>query len=96
MVNVFQKHNSKWTETNVIMTDKDMNERDVLQEAFPDATLQLCLFHVLRCFRREVTIEAMAIWSAERALVHDFYRSLHIAILRNYMNLLESNFMILV
>ena len=27
-----------------------MMERDVLQEAFLNATLQLCLFRVLRCF----------------------------------------------
>ena len=76
MITTFQIHNPTWTETNVIMTDKDMTERDVLQEAFPNATLQLCLFHVLRCFRREVTTEAMAIRSAERTLVLDILQKL--------------------
>ena len=61
MIVTFQKYNAAWTETNVIVTNKDMTERDALAEAFPDATLQLCLFHVLRCLGREVTIDAMSI-----------------------------------
>ena len=59
MIGTFQKYNAAWTETKVIMTDKDLTERDTLAEAFPDATLQLCLFHALRCFGREITIDAM-------------------------------------
>ena len=51
------------------MTDKDITERDALAKAFPDATLQLCPFHVLRCFGRELTIDAMSIRSAERSLM---------------------------
>ena len=51
------------------MTDKDIIERDALAEAFPDATLQLCPFHVLRCFGRVLTIDAMSIRSAKRSLM---------------------------
>ena len=76
MIGTFQKYNAAWTETKVIMTDKDMTERDALAEAFPDATLQLCLFHVLRCFGREVTIDAMSIRSAERSLALDLSQKL--------------------
>ena len=36
MIGTFQKYNAAWTETKVIMTDKDMTERDALAEAFPD------------------------------------------------------------
>ena len=58
------------------MTDKDMNERDVLSEAFPNATLQLCLFHVLRTFGREITVEAMSIRSAERSVALDILQKI--------------------
>ena len=76
MITTFHKHNPIWTKTNVIMTDKDMTERDVIQKAFPNATLQLCLFHVLRCFRLKVTTEAMAIRSAERAFILNILQKL--------------------
>ena len=59
MIGTFQKYNAAWTETKVIITDKDITERDALAEAFPDATLQLCLFHVLKCVGREMTIDAI-------------------------------------
>ena len=76
MVNTFKKHNSAYCSTRVIMTDKDMNERDVLSEAFPNATLQLCLFHVLRTFGREITVEAMSIRSAERSVALDILQKI--------------------
>ena len=34
MVRIFKKHNTSWSATRVIMTDKDMNERDTLSEEF--------------------------------------------------------------
>ena len=44
-------HDPTWTKTNVIMTDiKDMMERDVLQEAFPNATLQLLSISCAKMF----------------------------------------------
>ena len=76
MVNAFKKLNSAYCSTRVIMTDKDMNERDVLSEAFPNATLQLCLFHVLRTFGREITVEAMSIRSAERSVALDILQKI--------------------
>ena len=76
MVRIFKSHNTSWPATKVIMTDKDMNERDTLSEEFPDAALQLCLFHVLRTFGREITTEAMTIRSAERSLVLDLLQKL--------------------
>ena len=76
MVRIFKKHNTSWPATKVIMTDKDMNERNTLSEEFPEAALQLCLFHVLRTFGREITTEAMSIRSAERILVLDLLQKL--------------------
>ena len=43
------------------MTDKDMGERRELAAAFPAATMQLCLFHMLRSFSRELTQEKMGV-----------------------------------
>ena len=52
---MFKEHNKAWSNTEVVMTDKDMTERRVVTAAFPQANLHLCLFHTLRSFSREVT-----------------------------------------
>ena len=65
-VQLFQKFNPNWGETQVIMSDKDFTERDAFAKCFPSASLNICLFHTLRSFRREVTCEKMGISSAER------------------------------
>ena len=74
MLSGFKSHNPQWGDTKVILTDKDMNERSALQHAFPDVTLQLCLFHVLRSFGQEVTTAAVAIRASERQLVLDIFQ----------------------
>ena len=66
MIKIFKKRNSKWNEIKVFITDKDMTERVVIKQEIPQASLQLCLFHVMRSFRREVTIEKMEISKVER------------------------------
>jgi zinc finger SWIM domain-containing protein 3 len=43
-----------------------MSERNVLGKAMPQANLQLCLFHVLRNFRREITPEKLGITPGEK------------------------------
>jgi zinc finger SWIM domain-containing protein 3 len=48
VIKLFKNHNSSWKDVKVILTDKDMPERNVLGKAMPQANLQLCLFHVLR------------------------------------------------
>ena len=48
------------------MTDKDMTEHTVFSLAFPAATLQLCLFHTLHSFSREVTLDKMGIRAGQR------------------------------
>ena len=73
------------------MTDKDLNERDVLSEAFPNVSLQLCLFHVLHTFGREVTVEAMSIRSVERSVALDVLQKIAYSIvLLKHMKLTES------
>lgn len=68
MVEIFKKHNPSWEKTATIMSDKDFIEREALKTQFPGASIIICLFHVLRTFRREITCEKLGITSAERVL----------------------------
>jgi zinc finger SWIM domain-containing protein 3 len=68
MAEIFKKHNLNWEKTSTIMSDKDFIERDALKSQFPEASILICLFHVLRTFRREITCEKLGITSAERVL----------------------------
>ena len=45
VVQVFQKHNSCWTDTKVVMSDKDFIERDAFAACFPGVVLLICLYH---------------------------------------------------
>jgi zinc finger SWIM domain-containing protein 3 len=65
-IEAFTDSNPAATHTKVIMTDKDFTERNALRAHFPNAAFTICLYHVLRTFRREVTIEKMCITSAQR------------------------------
>lgn len=55
MIDAFQDFNSAWTKTVVIIGDKDFADRDVYMEKYPDAVLQICLYHVFVAFNREIT-----------------------------------------
>ena len=62
-----------WTEpwyrasvNGLLISDKDCNERVVFTKELPGICLQLCLFHVLRSFRREITCDKMGIRAGER------------------------------
>ena len=68
LMNVFIKHNDT-TKTKCIMADKDMVERDIIAEKVPSAALMICLFHTLRTFRREITVEKMNLNAAQRVTV---------------------------
>ena len=46
---------------------QDMNERGVFKSEMPQICLEICLFHVLRTFGREITAEKMGITVGERA-----------------------------
>ena len=64
----FKKHNDEWSLIKCIMSDKDMTERNVMKEQFPQANLLICLFHTLHTFQREITCKKLGISSGERAL----------------------------
>lgn len=65
-VDVFKKFNPSWSDTKVVMSDKDFSEREAFTKCFPGASLNICLYHTLRSFRREITCEKMGISSDER------------------------------
>ena len=66
VINQFKLLNKKWLDVNVILTVKVMSERNVLGKAMPHAHLQLCMFHVPRNFRREVSVEKLDISVGEK------------------------------
>ena len=66
MVQIFKHTNPKWECTKVVMSDKDFNEMPVFKKEFPNASLRICLFHVLRSFRREVTTDKLSIHLGEK------------------------------
>ena len=69
MLQIFKERNPKYLETVVVMTDKDMTERNVIKSEMPHISLQICLFHVLRTFGREITPDKMGISSGEKSTV---------------------------
>lgn len=66
MLAVFKELNPNWHKTTVFIGDKDFADRSVYKEYFPDAVLQICLFHVLQIFNREVTTTKRDITTEER------------------------------
>ena len=79
MALIFKKHNKDWSRTLTIMPDKDFTERNVLLQEFPSAKLLICLYHVLRIFRREITSNKMGITAAERLHVLDILQRMSYA-----------------
>ena len=45
VIDIFKSYNPSWEYVRVIMTDKDITERDVLKTSLPKAELLICLFH---------------------------------------------------
>lgn len=66
IASIFKSYNPSWPETQIILTDKDMTEREAFQSEFPQAKLLICLFHALRSFRREVTVDKRGITTGQR------------------------------
>jgi len=71
MTNVFKKHNPRRNQVAMVMKHKDITERTVFGRAFPNATMHLCLFPVLRTFRWQIMCENFGITSGEQDLVLD-------------------------
>ncbi|XP_049514021.1 uncharacterized protein LOC125941116 [Dermacentor silvarum] len=72
----FNVNNRSTTDTKVIMTDKYFVKRKTLKTAFPCAASTVCLFHVLRTFRREVTVEETGVTSQMRMHILELLQKL--------------------
>lgn len=55
--------------TLTVMTDREMVERGLLRDMFPNATEVICMYQVLRAFKRQMTAEKMALSREEKASV---------------------------
>lgn len=62
--------------TSAVMTDKDFTERKVLREIFSTANFYICLFHVLRTFKREITPQKMSVTPALRIAILEELQSI--------------------
>ena len=76
MIQTFKEHNPAWEQVKVAQTDKDMVERKTLTSEMPVISLLICLFHVLRTFKREITTEKMDITAAEKTEVLEILQEL--------------------
>ncbi|KAK5648265.1 hypothetical protein RI129_003157 [Pyrocoelia pectoralis] len=58
------------------MGDKDLTERSVIKDLFPDVPFYICVFHTLKTFRREITCEKLHITKEERELSLNYLQKL--------------------
>lgn len=68
--------NASWRKTKVILGDKDFADRSIYKEKFPDAELQICLWHVLVALKREVTTTKRDITKFQRELALEILEKL--------------------
>ncbi|XP_031330058.1 uncharacterized protein LOC116161019 [Photinus pyralis] len=64
----FKSENPAWINVKCIMTDKDLHEREVIKNCFPNVNLIICVFHTLKIFYREISCQKMGITPSQRTL----------------------------
>lgn len=75
-INNFKKNNPSWVHNHVIMSDKDLLERQVLKDNFPNSNVIICIFHSLKTFNREVTCEKLGITPGQRDTSKELFQKL--------------------
>ncbi|CAK9292467.1 unnamed protein product [Gordionus sp. m RMFG-2023] len=55
MCQIFKNYNNVFLKTLTIISDKNFTERAIYQDEFPNAKLEICIFHVLQIFKRQLT-----------------------------------------
>lgn len=76
MLDTFKHFNENWKKTRVILGDKDFADRSVYREKFPDADIQICLWHVKKTFNREITTGKRDITPTQRQLALEILEKL--------------------
>lgn len=66
ILDTFKSLNPSWTKVKCVIGDKDFADRMVYTEKFVGIALQICLFHVLRTFNREITSAKRNITTKQR------------------------------
>lgn len=62
----FKEKNPDHVHITIIMCDKSMADKRAYDECFPNATQQICIFHVRNIFKREITTQKRKITSQQR------------------------------
>lgn len=55
MLDAFTEFNPSYGNIKVFIADKDFADRVMFKEKFPEVLIQVCIFHALNTFEREVT-----------------------------------------
>ena len=76
MMETFKERNPECTKTRIVMADKDINERDIIKELLPYAQILICLFHTLKTFKKELSMENMKINLAQRNSCLEFIQQM--------------------
>lgn len=66
MFQQFKQENSNWDKIEVVITDKAMVNLAVVANELPNAAHQLCVFHAMQNFNREITTVKRQITNTER------------------------------
>ena len=80
MIKIFKTWDPQWKDIEVVITDKDMVERSVMKSELPQIHLQICLYHVMRTFSHEVSIEKVGTTSGEKQTVLELLQNITYAI----------------
>ncbi|GBM80250.1 hypothetical protein AVEN_96885-1 [Araneus ventricosus] len=76
MLDFFKENNGAWTEVEVLVGDKDFADKIVFEEKCPSAKIQICLFHALRTFKREIPLKLDKLNSALKKQVLEIFTDL--------------------
>lgn len=92
----FKEHNPEHVNIENIMTDKSMANIRAFKDVFSHASTQLCIFHVLQIFRREITMKKHGITaemkdSAQKTLQAMLYANDETEYMEQYANLQDLN-----
>ena len=75
LLNAFKGNNVN-DQPRVIMADKDFNERYILKECFPTASVLICLFHTLRSFKRELSDKRFSLSESQNITLKELFQNM--------------------
>ncbi|XP_065320616.1 uncharacterized protein LOC135928175 [Gordionus sp. m RMFG-2023] len=76
MCDYMKFHNNNLEDLEVIVADKDMADRHAFYDSFPGPSIHICIFHALRIFKREITVDKRNITSSEVKIVLDILQKI--------------------